>query len=215
MEENHELQQLLESKDFHLLTEEERKIVLSDITEEEYLIRRKLLREIKDFLREGVKKSLPKDDVKRNVLAVMQAKKQSTLFGKIIFYRLPVYIPAAAAILVLLMIPFLFRDQPSATESHARIKQPEPKIIYKTKIIEKEVPKIVEVEKIKYVKVPVNTDYITDDLVITPDFEENNAEQFSNPESTFSETQMENQLSTVGKCSTSHRELNRFLVVGR
>ena len=213
MEENHELQQLLESKDFHFLTAEERKIVLLDITEEEYALRRKLLCEIKEFLQQGVKNSLPKENVKRNVLAVMQSKKQSNVFGRIVFYRLPVYIPAAATILVLLMIPFLFRDQLS--EGEARFKQPEPKIIYRTKIIEKEVPKIVEVEKIKYVKIPADAVYSSNDLIITNNFEENSTEQLSNPELTFSEAQIENQLSAIGKSSTSHRELNQFLVVGR
>jgi len=215
MEEKDELQFLIESKDFEKLTATERNRVIAEITEEEFRSRRKLILNVQSFLQAGVKKSKPSKDIQRNVLAVMRAKKEQTGWNRIVKYRMPIYIPAAAIILVLLMIPFFRNEESSSSEEQVATKQEaKPKIIYKTKTIEKEVPKIVEVEKVKYVTVIKMVPTISVDQ-ITYDMDKKESDYISDPGLTYTPEQMEAQVNTVGKSNAVFSELNQFVSVGR
>lgn len=215
MEEKDQLQFLIESKDFEKLTAAEKTGVLSEITEEEFRSRRRLILNVKSFLSEGIKKAEPAKEIRRNVLAVMKAKKEETVWNKIIAYRIPVYIPVAAVVLLLLMIPFFLRENKEGKkDSIVKIEKPKSEIIYRTKTIEKEVPKIIEVEKVKFVTV-VKTITIPSYETLAPEFTKEETDYISDPGLTYTPEQMEMQLKTVGKSNALHSELNQFVAVGR
>lgn len=215
MEEKDQLQFLIESKDFEKLTAAEKTLVLSEITEEEFRSRRSLIINVKSFLSDGIKKSEPTKDIRRNVLAVMNAKKEESGWNKIMAYRIPAYIPAAAVVLLLLMIPFFLREnEEGKKDSMVKIEKSKPEIIYRTKTIEKEVPKIIEVEKLKYVTV-VKTITVPSYEILTPELTKEETDYISDPGLTYTPEQMEAQLNTVGKSNAVHSELNQFVSVGR
>lgn len=212
MEVKDQLQFLIESKDFDTLTDAEKTVVLSEITEEEFCSRRRLILNVKSFLAEGVKKADPGKEIHRNVLAVMKAKKQESGWNKLIAYRIPVYIPAAAVVLLLLMIPFFIREEKSGISIRIVEKDRNPEVVYRTKTIEKEVPKIVEVEKVKYVTV-VKTVTIPSYETLTPEFNAEASDYITDPGLTFTPEQMESQLNAVGKSNALFEELNKFVRV--
>jgi hypothetical protein len=215
MGEKDQLQFFIESKDFEKLTAAEKTLVLSEITEEEFRSRRSLIINVKSFLSEGIKKAEPTKDIRRNVLAVMNAKKEERGWSKIIAYRIPIYIPAAAVVLLLLMIPFFIRENNEGKkDSIVKMEKSKPEIIYRTKTIEKEVPKIVEVEKVKYITV-VKTISIPSYENLTPEFTKEETDYISDPGLTYTPEQMETQLNVVGKSNAVHSELNQFVSVGR
>lgn len=216
MEENYQLQMLIETKSFDALTDEEVKMVLREITEEEYRSRRMVLENVKVFLQDGVKNAQPKNSIQRNVLAVMKAEEKENLWNKLFLFRVPAY--AVAIIIVLFLIyPFLFNESRTSVKENsvAQNENSTPKTIYQidTVFIEKEIPKIVEVEKVKYVTVYKDNTPSSYDLNTVNVLKEE-SQQTLNPAKIFSSSQLENQLSVVGKPTSTLSELNQFLVVG-
>ncbi|MFI5204164.1 MAG: hypothetical protein ACHQF2_06685 [Flavobacteriales bacterium] len=155
MDENYRIQQLIESKSFDELSNEEKTIVLSEITEDEYTNRKSVVYNTRLFLSTEVNRMQPADKIKQRAMAMLMERKNNekkSLLSMIFQYKIPAFIPAAAAVLLLIMLPFAFNSE-KKTEYIASVTDTIQKTVYKTDtvILEKEVVKEVKVPVVKYV----------------------------------------------------------------
>lgn len=153
MEENQRLQQLIESKTFNELTNEERTMVLKEISEEEYSLRRSVLEGIRVLLGHTEEDLEPDPEVKNKaalLFANKARKKEKSILHAVFAYKVPLFIPAAAAVLLLFMLPFVF-ENPTKREYVAQVTDTVQKVVYKTDTVVKEIEVIKPVVTIKYV----------------------------------------------------------------
>lgn len=220
MEDNYDIQLLIETKSFEELTLEEKNVVLKDITKDEYIIRRKVIENIQLFLKEGVADMKPKKELKTAVAAIMQAKKAAQFTNicyKIFTYKIPVYVPAMAVLLLLFALP-LFYNNAENKIIIADVKETASQIIYKTDTItiEKEVPKYLTVTQTKYIQVIKKQGQLLDSIDPINALEEESVQNFNTPNSmVFNNELLENQIKNIGKSNGEQEELNKFLVVSK
>lgn len=212
MEENYRIQQLIESKSFNALSNEEKTLVLSELTEEEYNVRKSMIDHTRLFLTSEVNNMQPDDHIKNRAIALLKERKaneKKPLLYMIIQYKIPAFIPAAAAVVLLFMLPFAFNSE-SKIEYIVSATDTIHKTVYKTDtiVLEKEVIKEVKMPVVKYVKVEApRTTYVlnnnqgTDRVV--------KADPQTMVETT--RTQLENQLKLSGKSSGDMNELNSLI----
>lgn len=153
MEENYRLQELIESKTFDELTNEERAMVLKEMSEEEYTLRKSVIDQTRLFLGQTTVGLEPNEDVKNKAAFLLKEKsspKKRSNIALILTYRIPIFIPVAAAILLLFTLPFVI-EEPTEKEYIAEVRDTVQRVVYKTDtvIMEKEVIKPVQV--IKYI----------------------------------------------------------------
>ena len=219
MEDNYNIQILIETRDFETLSSDERAIVLQAITEEEYRTRRVLVLNVKSFLQLSEAELKPDAAIKMLVKDRMLAQRKLQRTGwlrQIIDYRIPVYIPGLAFVLLLLILPWFYKYE--KVKLLAEEGKEVPQIIYKTKTVtvEKEVPKYVNVPVIKYIErkgaVPVNAALSE---VAVNSTEANTGSLPIVGQITFNPAQLEQQMSSIGKSNSEEEDLNKFLVVAR
>jgi hypothetical protein len=222
MEDNFDIQHLVETKNFEALNASERSLVLKEITAEEFTQRRDLLLNTCLFLQESVKKAQPNDSYKESISAIMNSRKTKQKYGvirSIILFRIPLYYPVAAAILLMFMFPYFYSEKKSEKEIAQVTKEVKRVIVYKTDsvIVEKNVPTYVKVPVIKYVEIVKEKSLnIPSGLDVANTFEVNNVAAMSAPNTiVFAKEQFDAQIKNIGKSSTDSEHLNKFLVVAR
>lgn len=218
MSENYLVQTLIESKDFESLTSEERKIVLQEITEEEFRSRKLMLDNVKLFLQEGVNNSKPRESIKRNAIAIMEGEKRDSVLNKIVLFRIPAYV--AAASLALLLGTYYFMANTFTPvfyfESVVKTNNRKEKIIYKTDTVylEKEIPVTVIQKEVQYVTVEKKEICTSETLDLVKVKNEESVLETLNEPATFTTTKLESQLNVIGKPTSLQSELNKFVAVG-
>lgn len=159
MEENYRIQELIETKLFDQLTANEKAIVLSEITEEEYTLRRSVIDQTRLFLGNGVDALEPRAEIKDKVALMLKERsgaRKKSVISLIFTYKIPVFIPIAAAVVLLFTLPMMIED-PVEKEYIAQMQDTIQRVVYKTDtvVMEKEVIKPVQV--VKYVNKEVRS----------------------------------------------------------
>ncbi|MFZ5554762.1 MAG: hypothetical protein ACOZCO_16730 [Bacteroidota bacterium] len=219
MEDNYVIQQLIETKPFELLSEEERTMVLVYITENEYTSRRILLESTRLFLQSETESSDDGSGMRKSIVALMKAKKQQgeTPLQKIILFRVPGIAAVAAVLLIIFLLPLFYGE-----ESNRSVVKNEPEMItqtvYKTDTItvEKEVIKNVNIPVIKYVEVVKEVQpSVPGDINTAGEWENRNVKMMNDSSFSISKAQLEMQKNNTGRPTSAQPELNKFLVVAQ
>lgn len=222
MEDNFEIQRLIETKNFNELSNIERTIVEKEISQIEFDKRRKLLLSTQLFLKDELRGLNPRTDYKNSIKAIMASKnfaQNLTPLQKMFKFRIPIYIPVTAIILLLFVLPFFYNQAESkiyySKQGHSTV----PKTIVKTDtlIIEKSVPTYVNVPLIKYVEVIKEKEIdFSSEASLLNTFEGVNIQQANNTINVNdAKEQFESQLKNIGKSSGEQEELNKFLVIAK
>lgn len=212
MEDNYLIQELVEHKNFTELTNDERQMVLKEISQEEYESRRSILESTRAFLQAGINKTQPSQDTKKRAAALMQVKKQEQKgIAGFIGYHVPAYAAVAAILILAFILPLFYANEKPATKYVARVdtvyREAEPKTVYDTVIKEKETVRYVNVPVVKYVEVKNNELQPTTNLV-NMEFPTGGIV----PTVALAKEQLKEQLKNIGKSSSEQEELNKFLV---
>jgi len=220
MENEDLIQQLIETKSFDSLSTTEREMVLSVMSKEEYISRGEVVNVSKQMLNEGVRSMTPSPSLKNNVYDLMEQRKESdrkSFFGmlSLIFsVRIPAYQFVVALALVVFLLPPLLKSE---IKEVAVVPEPEKEIAYvhDTVFLEKIVPEIIEVQKVKYVKIkcdPVNS--LSSGMEALSYFEKQSTVINENSNSLeFAKEQLKNQQNNIGQSSIDRDDLNQFIVV--
>ncbi len=212
MENQYFIQQLIESKSFDELSDKEMKKVLEVITEEEYRIRRKVVEGAKQHYAKGVENVQPSDGVLGMVAGVMKQREEQAkkpVLG-IVFTKVPVYQVGIAALLLILLLPQFLTSEMVV---NLNVPQPEKEVVYLTDTIEveKEVPTIVEVEKVKYITIKESSNCdVLEGMNLVSTMGQNHQDNVIDKE--FAEEQFQEQLKNIGQSASDREELNQFLV---
>ncbi|HYG51607.1 MAG TPA: hypothetical protein VD905_11930 [Flavobacteriales bacterium] len=212
MKDNYVIQELIEHNNFEALSAEEKKMVLSEITQEEYESRRAIVLDTRLFLATGVENIKPDAALKNRVAALMQVKKQQQKgFAFLVTFQIPAY-AAVAAILVLVTVLYP-RESPPKNQLavvDTVYRTADPVYIHDTVVKEK--------SKVHYVKVPVikvvemqrtEIDLPASAMVEQP------LNAGIVPTVTLAQEQLQGQLQNIGQSSSEQEELNKFLVPSR
>ncbi|HLP12894.1 MAG TPA: hypothetical protein VK177_13245 [Flavobacteriales bacterium] len=213
MEDNYLIQELVEHKNFTELTNDERQMVLKEISQEEYESRRSILQSTRAFLQAGINKTQPSQDTKKRAAALMQVKKQEQKgIAGFIGYRIPAYAAVAAILILAFMLPLFYANEKPATKYVAMVdtvyREAEPKTVYDTVIKEKETVRYVNVPVVKYVEVKNNDSQSATNLAARIEVPTGGIV----PTVVLAKEQLRDQLKNIGKSSSEQEELNKFLV---
>ncbi len=220
MEDNFEIQKLIEEKDFNNLTLNEVAFVESEVSRDEYILRRNMVISVKQFLEQGVNNVNPETLYKKDIRAILNArKKESTSvfsFRHVFEFKIPVLIPAVAIVLLLFILPAYFKTQNQPKKFAQSTKIVQPKLIYKTDtlFVEKKVAEYIKVPTIKYIEVVKEKEIDFSKELISSINYENSLPIIPGNENNFSvaQEQLNAQLKNIGKSASEQEELNKFLV---
>ncbi|MEO0897449.1 MAG: hypothetical protein AAFY71_13670 [Bacteroidota bacterium] len=101
-----DFENLLRTKDFYSLSEEEREDVLAELTEEEYQQMRELVLFSGELLKETQPSLTPRANIRQNLNEHFHSKQKRAKIVSFLKHPLPVWQVAAAAILLLLSVQF-------------------------------------------------------------------------------------------------------------
>mgnify|MGYP006093030905 CR=1 FL=1 len=215
------IQQLLETKSFDSLTIEEREKVLSVMSEEEFISRGEVVRVSKNMLNEGVRSMTPSPSIKSSAYELMEQRKENNrksfvgMFSLIFSVKIPAYQFVVALALVVFLLPPLLKNE---IKQVATIASPEKEIAYihDTVFLDKIIPEIVEVEKVKYVRVncdPVNS--LSDGMEALAFFEKQSSVVNQNSNSLeLAKEQIKREQNNRGQSSSDRDDLNQFIING-
>lgn len=167
MDNTYLIQELIETKEFHELTSSERSVVLNEISEDEYNMRRRIIQESSTLYHSAI---TSRDQAILEKSKTLMASKESRGTGhsilSIFTFKIPFYIPAAAAALLFFILPFRFEQNTNAEKTFADNKDTVLRIVKETDTIikEKETIKTVYVPVSTYVEVTGNCDKSSNDL---------------------------------------------------
>jgi hypothetical protein len=163
-----EYEKLLKTKDYHMLSDQEKSLVNRFSSKEEYGKMRKVILSNDEIIRTEAKTINPHPEILNNLLYTMKSKQASvgmnSLFKNIFRYKLPAYQFAIYAVVLAFVFLFVFKREKV-------ISIDKPVYVYKTDTIEKSIvketkPNIKKNNKINYSKLK---EQITNDDKITQD----------------------------------------------
>lgn len=214
MEDNYTIQQLIETKRFDLLSADEKGMVLTEITQEEYEARREVIENLQLYFSIESQNVSVNDAIYNRARAVL--KQDAAKKSGIIAFPIPFY-AVAAAILLLLGIFWLYNIGDEKTIPQVAIHEKGPsneKIVvqHDTVTIEKPVEKIVRVPVIRYIQQPANDITINELNEFRTGMEQQSLNGGSVPTVNFATDVLKENLNKIGKSSSEQSELNQFRV---
>jgi len=219
MENEDLIQQLIETRSFDSLSDSEREIVLSVMSKEEYISRGEVVKVSKDMLNKGVRSMTPSPLIKSSVAELMEQRKQEEnksvlkMLSMLFTVKIPAYQFVLGIAILLFILPPLVKNKLAETVSEPKIIK-ELAYVTDTVYIEKEVQKIVEVEKIKYIKIKSETKQpAPNGMEMLAMFEEQSAVTNVNSNNLdFAKEQFVAHLNNIGQSAADREELNQFIV---
>lgn len=215
MELDNNIQQLIEHKDFESLTSQEQKLVLSEMTREEYVSRRAVLLAMSEMAHEEQPMMHPSPRIKHAVYQRMGTSKVEKVGIWSVFIGwlnkpLPAYSLAIPILLVLFGVPWMLNMEEPSNDLTAEVV---PEKIVDTVFLTKEVPvEVVKWEK-EVVRVP-EVKYVTKARSSSVNYEQvtfNDHNAGGNEIFTEAENRFDDQLKQIGKTAAENKDLDQFL----
>ena len=124
MEKDNKLTELMEKKTFEELTMSEKSLVLHLVTETEYNERHKSLLQMKKELKSEASELKANENIRLAALQALREKqeiKKTPIIPFLFSYKVPVWMAAAAILLIMLLLPSVFKTGINKLESNKQL----------------------------------------------------------------------------------------------